>query len=505
MSKNFLRLKSCDQIQQSSEAKGAQLHRAIGPVELVMLGIGAIIGAGIFVITGTAAAGDIDAAGHIIRYPAGPAITLSFILTAIGCLCCALCYAELAAMIPISGSAYTYAYVSMGEIFAWLIGWDLLLEYTFDAATISVGWSGYMNELLKNIFHIHLPEYLQTPTFHALLNPSAHSQYPHLLGMPLAVNLPAVFIIALMGSLLIRGVRESTRFNNIIVAMKLVVVLVFVVVGAFYIKPSNWSPFMPYGIKGVLSGAALIFFAYIGFDALSTTAEEVRNPSRDLPLGILGSLAVCTLLYVVVAGILTGMVPYSILNTPEPVATALHHVGLDFLGTYIVSVGAVIALTSALLMMILGQPRIIFAMARDGFLPKILAWVHPRYRTPFWPTIISTLFIMLLAGMCDLSHVASLCNAGTLTAFIMVALGVIILRRQQPGRPRKFRMPWVPFLPIVGIAVCALLILSLPNAALWGFLIWNTIGMVIYLSYGRHHTHYDNPAPIKENNASGQP
>lgn len=491
MLKKMLRIKSVSQILKTVGESAFELKKTIGVIELIALGIGAIVGAGIFVITGTAAAGAISSAGEVLRAPAGPAITLSFIITAAGCCFCAMCYAELASMIPASGSAYTYAYVSMGEIFAWIIGWCLLLEYTFDAVTVSIGWSGYMQQLLEQVLHIKLPQYLLTPTFVAFSGGKSFAHFPMILGHPLAINLPATVIIFLLSLLLIRGVKESTRFNNIVVCLKIAVVLVVIFVGAYYVKPENWIPFMPYGFRGVLAGASLIFFAYIGFDALSTAAEEVKNPGRDLPLGIIGSLVICTVLYIAVAAILTGMTPYKLLNTPDPVATAMNYVGQNFLASYIVSVGAVIALCSTLLVFLYGQPRIIFAMARDGFFPKRLAKVHPKYRTPYIPTIISGTIVMFLAGMCDLSDVAALCNSGTLVAFMMVCVSVIVLRHTQPDQPRKFRTPFVPLFPILGILVSAVLFFSLPRTALYTFVIWTACGLTFYFAYGIRHTKYD--------------
>ena len=489
MFKKLFRIKSVESILSRAEGAEVKLKKSITRIELIALGIGAIVGAGIFVITGTAASGDITALGEGIRAPAGPAITLSFVITAIGCCFCALCYAELASMIPISGSAYTYSYVGMGEVFAWVIGWCLLLEYTFDAATVSIGWSGYMQQLIENVFHIDFPNWLMTPTMVALKDPVTHAAYPHLFGHPVSINLPAMLIIALLSILLVRGIHESTRFNSFIVALKLVVVFVFIFVGAFYVKAENWVPFMPYGMKGVMAGASLIFFAYIGFDALSTTSEEVKD-TRDLPIGIIGSLAVCTVLYIVVSGILTAMIPYRLLNTPDPVATALYYVGQNFLASYIVSVGAVIALISTLLVFLMGQPRIIFSMARDGFFPKGLAKVHPKYRTPYRPTIVSGIVVMLLAGFGDLTSVAALCNAGTLVAFMMVCLSVIILRKKKPDVPRRFRVPFVPLIPILGMVVCAALFGALPRGAHITFVIWTVAGLVIYFAYGIRHTRY---------------
>lgn len=489
MFNKLFRFKSTEQIL-SSTASGTQLHKTLGRWELIALGIGAIIGAGIFVITGTAASGDVTTAGEIIRAPAGPAITLSFIITAVGCAFCALCYAELASMIPIAGSAYTYSYVSMGELVAWIVGWCLLLEYIFDAATVSIGWAGYLQQVLEHVLHLQLPTWLTTSTFAALGDPAAHPGLPRLLGHPLAINILPMVIVGLLTAVLVRGVRESTRFNNVIVALKLLIVCIFIGVGAFYVKPENWSPYMPYGFRGVMAGASLIFFAYIGFDALSTTSEEVRDPGRDLPFGIIGSLVVCTVFYIIVSAILTGMVPYQTLDVPDPVATALSAVGQSWLASYIVSVGAVVALTSTMLVFLLGLPRIIFAMARDGFFPKGLAKVHRHRRTPYRATILAGIVVMLLAGMGNLSSVAALCNAGTLTAFIIVCLSVIVLRRRHPQHQRRFRVPLVPLVPILGMITCGALFTALPRAAHITFLVWTAAGLIIYFLYGIRHTKY---------------
>lgn len=490
MIKKLFRVKSASELIEEANQEGKSLKKTLGRLDLITLGIGAIIGAGIFVITGTAAAGDILPTGQIIRTPAGPGIVLSFLITAIGCCFCALCYAEFASMMPIAGSAYTYSYVSLGEIFAWIIGWDLLLEYTFDASTVSIGWAGYFSQVLERVFHINLPDFLMTPWFVALGDKAKYAHLPHLFGVPVSVNLPALLIIFFITILLIRGIKESARVNSIIVALKLVVVLIFVAVGAFYVDKNNWVPFMPYGFKGVFAGAAMIFFAYIGFDALSTTSEEVKNPGRDLPIGIMGSLSICTILYIVVALVLTGMTPYKLLNTPEAVATALNYVGQTWLSSYIVCIGASIALISTLIVFLLGQPRIIFAMARDGFLPKAVAKVHPKYKTPYVASIISGIVVMFLAGACNLTNVAALCNIGTLFAFVMVCVGVIILRYKNPGAKRPFKVPFVPYVPILGIIICISLIVSLPKLAWIGFFVWLVIGLVIYFTYGIKNTFY---------------
>ena len=491
MFEKLFRVKSPDQMSSDADKGEHKLKRTLNPIDLTTLGIGAIIGAGVFIITGTAAAGDISPAGEIIRLPAGPAITLSFLLTGLGCCFCALCYAELAAMIPIAGSAYVYAYVSSGEFFGWVIGWTLLLEYTFDACTVAIGWSGYFDQILNKVLHIKLPEFLLTPWFMALADKEKYSHFPHLFSIPLSINLPAILIIALLTWLLVRGIQECAKANNIIVALKLIIIVIFVAVGAFYVDKSNWHPYIPYGIKGVLAGSSMIFFSYIGFDALTTVSEEVKNPGRTLPIGIIASLVICTIIYIIVSAVLTGIAPYKILNTPEPVATALDYIGQTWLASYIVSVGAVIALITALLVMLMGQPRIIFSMSRDGFLPKILSRVHPVYKTPYITTIISGTAVILLAGFCDITKVAELCNIGTLFAFIMVSVGVIVLRYKNPSQERPFKVPLVPYVPIAGIIICIALILSLPKLAWIGFVVWQTIGLIIYFSYGIKHTRYE--------------
>lgn len=491
MFEKIKRIKSLKQILETVDKGDGKLARTLTLFDLTMLGIGAIIGAGIFVIVGTASSGDITAAGEVIRPAAGPGIMLSFVITAIGCGFCALCYAELASMIPVSGSAYTYAYVSMGELLAWVIGWCLMIEYTFDAATVAIGWSGYFREFLEKVLHLNLPEWLITPTFASFLHPEKYPAYPQLFGFALSVNLPAILIIATLTALLIMGVKKSAAFNTVVVILKVVVIFIVVFVGAFYVKPSNWFPFMPGGFSGVLSGASLIFFAYIGFDALSTTSEEVKNPGRDIPKGIMLSLFICTAFYVIVAAILTGMVDYKLLNTSDPVATAFNYIGQHFLASYIVSVGAVIALISTLLVFLYGQQRVMFSMARDGFFPAGLTRIHSVYRTPYVAAVICGFLVMVLAGMCELTNVAAVCNAGTLAAFAIVCVSVIVLRIKRPDMPRKFRTPLVPLIPGLGIAISATLFVSLPSEALKLFLIWTIGGLVFYFLYGIRHTKYD--------------
>ncbi len=444
----LFRIKTVESIIRSSQRGDQHLKKVLGPVDLLALGIGAIIGAGIFVITGTAAAGG---ASHL---GAGPAIVISFIITGIACGFAALCYAEFASFIPIAGSAYTYSYATMGEFVAWIIGWDLVLEYMVGSSTVAIGWSGYFKSLLEG-FNIHLPNWITTDImtvmetvrhpekyiekfsaqfpdlaqqlnsiiqgstgaarvegmlnaiknvpdissapllvkFHTIL--LTYQQAPHLGDIPICVNLPAFLIITLVTILLVVGISESAKVNSFIVGLKLIILFIFIGVGIFKIDPNNWVPFAPNGIAGIQTGAAMIFFAYIGFDAVSTTAEEAKNPGRDLPIGIIGSLIVCTILYVLVAGVMTGMCPWNLLGTAEPVATALKHVKLDFLASYIISVGAVVALIAVLIVMQLGQPRIFFSMSRDGFVPKWLAVIHPKFKTPYRTTIISGVIVAL--------------------------------------------------------------------------------------------------------------
>lgn len=604
---NFFRIKTVKQIMAESNKEGSQLKKVLGPIDLIALGIGAIIGAGIFVITGTAAAGG---AGHI---GAGPAIVISFIITGIACGFAALCYAEFASYIPIAGSAYTYSYATLGELVAWIIGWDLVLEYMVGSSTVAIGWSGYFKSLLDG-FNIKLPTWIVTDImsvmeavdkplkfieklqaqfpelatqlkqaatsggrpekvgamlqaistvpqdqmhtapllvkFQALL--MTYQSAPHIGDIPLCFNIPAFMIIALVTTLLVVGISESAKVNSFIVGLKLIILFIFLGFGVFYINPKNWVPFMPNGIAGIQTGAAMIFFAYIGFDAVSTTAEEAKNPGRDLPIGILGSLIVCTILYIAVAGVMTGMCPWNLLGTAEPVATALKHVGLNFLASYIISVGAVVALIAVLIVMQLGQPRIFFSMSRDGFVPKWLSRVHPRFKTPYRTTIISGVIVALLATVFNINEVAELCNIGTLFAFVLVCGGIAILRHKdsdiaapfntkafpwilllgailfecvgffarqinpiisiiayvllaitviiafiasfmykESRIKRPFMTPLVPCVPLCGILTCVYLMLGLPFVTWIRFVSWLIIGLFIYFFYGMRHTKYD--------------
>ncbi|TDA68704.1 MAG: amino acid permease [Clostridia bacterium] len=434
------------------------LKRRLGAFDLTTMGIGAIIGTGIFVLTGVAAS----------RY-AGPAAVLSFVLAGAASALAALVYTELAAMVPVAGSAYTYSYAAMGEIIAWIIGWDLILEYTVAAGAVAIGWSGYLTNLLQAA-GLTLPASLSAP--------------PALGGI---INFPAVAIVALIAGLLILGTKESAMVNNIIVLVKLGVILLFIAVGATHLNPKLWTPFLPFGWPGVVAGAAIIFFAYIGFDAVSTAAEEVRNPARDLPLGILGSLGISSLLYILVALVVTGMVSYRLLNVPSPLSFALLRAGVPWAAAAI-SVGAITGLGSVILVDIFGQSRIFFAMARDGLLPQGLSRLHPRYGTPYVIIVMTALMVAAIGGFLPVALVAELANIGTLTAFVLVSLGVIVLRHTQPALPRPFKVPFFPVVPLLSAAASVYLILNLPRLTWLRFVIWLAVGMVLYFSYGSRHS-----------------
>ena len=436
-----------------------QLKRVLGPFELVLFGIGAIIGTGIFVITGVAAA----------TY-SGPALVVSFIIAGVVCLFAALSYSEFAAMVPIAGSAYSYSYASLGELWAWIIGWDLILEYSVSVSAVAVGWSGYVTSLLGEA-GIILPV--------SLVNPPGFNN-----GI---VNIPAMVIIAMITMLLITGVRQSATVNNIIVSVKIGIVLLFVYLGISHVNPMNWSNFMPFGWTGVLAGAAIVFFAYIGFDAVSTMAEEVRNPQKDLPFGILVSLIICTILYVAVAAVLTLIVPYTTLNNPAPVSNALLELGITW-GAALVSVGALLGITSVILVLLFGQSRIFFAMSRDGLLPAAFKQVHPKFHTPVRVTIFVGIVTALIAGLLPLQEIAQLVNVGTLAAFIIVSGGVIMLRYTRPDIIRPFRCPFVPVLPLLCMVSCAYLIYVLPTLTHLRFVIWLIIGLAVYFVYSAKHS-----------------
>ncbi|GBC81843.1 putative amino acid permease YhdG [bacterium HR10] len=488
----LFRRKTVDAILIESEKPEYRLKRALTAWDLTALGIGAIIGAGIFALTGTAAAGTVDpTTGEVLRPGAGPGLILSFVLTAIACGFCALCYAEFASLIPISGSAYTYAYATLGELIAWIIGWDLILEYAVGNIAVAVSWSGYFIELLRGLGLEIPPEWRWlTVSYNVGIHTReilAHA--PRVFGLPIIINLPAFAIVAVLTILLVIGVKESARFNALMVVVKLLVLLFFIVIGFLYVKPENWQPFAPNGWKGIMTGAALVFFAYIGFDAISTTAEETRNPQRDLPLGMIGSLVICTILYVVTAAVLTGLVHYSELNVPEPLALALRLLDLNW-AAGIVAFGAVVATTSVLLVFQMGQPRIFFSMARDGLLPARFAAVHPRFKTPHVTTILTGVAVAVSAAFVDIGEAAELTNIGTLFAFILVCAGVIVLRHTDPQRPRPFRTPLVPVVPLLGIASCFYLMLSLPRLTWIRFGVWLALGLLIYVFYGVTHSRW---------------
>ena len=497
--------KSIDKLIAEAEEPEHRLKKSLGPWSLTALGIGAIIGSGIFVLTGTAAAGEHFAAPSILhaqvldlivnflrtgstvgalmhgRPPAGPSIAVSFILVAISCSFAGLCYAELASMIPIAGSAYTYSYATLGEIFAWIIGWDLILEYVVSNVAVAVGFSGYTKAQLA-AFGVVLPDKWASPVW-------ASGQWTGAY-----FNVPGFLIVFILTLLLVRGVRESAEANNVMVAIKIGAILTFLVVGGMLINPANWRPFAPSGFAGIVTGGAIVFFTYIGFDSVSTAAEECKSPQRDLPFGIIASLIICTLLYVGVAVVLLGMMKYTTFTSGKaaeaPVAYALQQLGAHRFFRSVIVIGALTGMISSLLVFQYGQARIWYAMSRDGLLPKLFSAVHPKFKTPHWSTWIACFAVGIPAGLVDIGDAADLSNIGTLFAFVLVSLGVIFLRRRQPERPRAFRVPFVPWFPLISVVLCGGLMTGLTVITWLRFVIWLALGLCIYIFYSRRHSEF---------------
>jgi APA family basic amino acid/polyamine antiporter len=512
---NLFRRKSVTDLQ-AEAMTDTSLHRALGPVNLTALGVGAIIGTGIFVLTGTVAAQN-----------AGPAVVLSFILAGIASIFAALCYSEFASLVPMAGSAYTYGYATLGELFAWIIGWDLILEYAVGAITVAVGWSGYVVSFLRD-FGIQMPpqlsqargtELIQLPATLAAslkmkagwtaLSAGLASQIhdlgtdPGTLAHVTAIfNLPAVLIIFVVTTLLVVGIKESANFNNVIVLVKVLVVLLFIVGAAHAINPANWHPFIPpntgtsghFGWSGIATGAGVVFFAYIGFDAVSTAAQEAKNPQRDMPIGIIGSLLVCTVLYILVSAIATGIVPYGQLDVPDPIAVAADRAGMGWMGK-LIKLGAIAGLSSVILVMLLGQSRVFYSMARDGLLPPVVSQVHPRFRTPWITSIITGVAVAFFSAVFTVREAGSLCSIGTLLAFVIVSAGVLVLRLREPNLPRKFTTPMVWFVAPAGALSAMLLMAALPLTTWIRLIVWFVIGIVFYLCYGVSHSRLARPAP----------
>lgn len=509
-SRRLFRLKDLNLILAEGHDPEHKLKKALGAFELILLGIGVIIGAGIFATVGTAAAGD------SLRPGAGPALILSFGITAIACCFAALCYAEFASLVPISGSAYTYSYASFGELIAWIIGWDLMLEYCVGSIAVAISWSGYFTALLHG-FGITLPPWAIIDYRSAMhgfekaadlmsngvafdkLQPvlqnawnAVHSA-PHVFGLPFICNIPACLIVLILTFILVTGIKQSSRFNIIMVTIKLLVLGFFIAIGSFYIKPQNWVPFAPNGFAGIKAGAAIAFFAYIGFDCVSTVAEETRNPKRDMPIGIIGSLVICTIIYMLVAAIFTGIVPFSLLKTSlahekaEPLTLAMQHINLGW-AAVIVAFGSIVAHIAVLLVLILGQSRIFFSMARDGLLPSVFSRVHKKFKTPHVTTIVVGLVVASIAAFTNIDEMVDLTNIGTLFAFVLVCFGIIVLRIKEPARHRTFKVPLSPLVPLLGVASCVFLMTGLPGITWVRFIAWLIVGLIVYFSYSFNHS-----------------
>lgn len=489
IAKNIFKIKNPDVL--IAEGKKSELSKTLTAFDLIILGIGAVIGTGIFTIVGTAAAGGPENVG------AGPALVISMILAAVASVFAALCYSEFASMIPVAGSAYTYTFATMGEFMAWMVGWILMLEYAIGNITVACAWTGYLLQLLKG-FSKYLPAWLVNPPVWLVndyrsavtvcekshLDPNI--AIPHFLGIPISINIPAMFIILVVTLILTRGVKESTKFAGIMVGLNLLIIASFIVTGMFYIKPENWVPFAPNGLEGIFMGAFLIFFAYIGFDTISTTAEETKNPQRDLPIGIIGTLVICTILYIVVALILTGIMPYNQIDFQAPIAHAMRFIGQNRLAGFI-SLGAVAGLTSVLLIYQLGTTRILYAMSRDGFIPKSLRRISRKFRTPEILTWVAGAIVLVGTLIMDINISASMCIFGTLVSFIIVCAAILILRKTDPDRPRPFKVPFSPLFPMLGIITCSGLtvysFIKMKTPAMY-FTVWLIFGLIIYIIYG---------------------
>src|SRR5947199_1710638 len=474
MLRQLFQTKSLDELVAETHEEGHQLKKALGPWNLIALGIGAIIGAGIFATIGTAAAGDAARPG------AGPALMISFTLTAVVCAFTALCYSEFASLVPMAGSAYTYGYATLGELIAWIIGWDLILEYALGAVTVAIGWSGYVVSFLKDV-GITVPCSLAAAR--GVVAPQCTA--------PAVFNLPAVIIIAIVTTLLVIGIKESANVNNVIVFIKVAVVLLFIVAAAHAVNPANWHPFIPantgdrgaFGWTGVMAGAGLVFFVYIGFDAVSTAAQEAKNPQKDMPIGIIGSLLICTVLYILVSGIATGVMSYKDLSVADPIAVAADHAGLGWMSS-LIKLGAIAGLSSVILVMLLGQSRVFYSMARDGLLPQFVNKVHPRFQTPYLTSIVTGIAVAIVASLLTVREAGNLVSIGTLLAFVIVSIGVMVLRVRDPNLPRAFKTPAVFVVAPLGALSAAYLMVSLPWTTWRRLIIWFVFGMVLYFLYG---------------------